>query len=45
MSWAQTFLRDRFFFFFFLLYFLVEKHTSYSPFIFIVGSLHPTREF
>lgn len=44
MSWAQTFLRDRFFFFF-LLCFLVEKHISYSPFIFIVGSLHPTREF
>ena len=42
MSWAQTFLRDSFFF---LLCFLVEKHTSYSPFIFIVGSLHPTCEF
>lgn len=44
MSWAQIFLGDRCFLFF-LLCFLVEKHTSYSPFIFIVGSLHPTREF
>ena len=46
MSWAQIFLRDRcFLFFFFLLCFLVEKHTSYFPFIFIVVNLHPTCEF
>ena len=44
MNWAQIVFRARLFFFF-LLYFSVEKHTSYPPFIFIVGVSSPNAEF